>query len=160
MTATKQSGAIRFLWAMNAPHLIGRLLREKREQRGLTEFDAAHDAGISLRNLQRLENGEIKQMRRVTRERLAAFYKLDPDELRAPVEEALDEAELREQLQEVLGRLTRIERAIGDLRGSPAEEFEQALGIADPPPVPGHSRPAKGAPAKRSRAAGSRRARG
>lgn len=159
MAATNQNVAIRFLWVMNAPHLIGQLLREQRAKRDLTEAAAAHDAGISVRNLQRIEKGEFTQMRKLTRTKLAAFYKLDPEDLRAPVEEPVDEEELREQLQDVLSRLQRIEDAVGALVPSQATEPRAAgdhpkpggaLGrelAADPPSAPDQA-PASNRPAR------------
>ena len=63
-------------------------------------------------------------MRRATRERLAAFYGLESDDLRTPVEDSMDEQAITEQLAEVIRRLQRIELAIG--AGEPEGDSEEA----------------------------------
>ena len=57
-----------------------RRLREQRARKGLSQEELAEQAGLSLRTIQRIENGETAP-RGDTLKRIAAALKVSPDEL-------------------------------------------------------------------------------
>jgi transcriptional regulator with XRE-family HTH domain len=69
----------------NANPALGAAIRRLREQRGVTQEDAAHDAGVTVGTLSKLERGE-SDPRWTTIERVAAALGVSLRDLGGEVE--------------------------------------------------------------------------
>lgn len=56
-------------------------LAERRAALGLTQTDLASRTGISLRNIERIERGQVRKPHRLTREAIASVLECDPTDL-------------------------------------------------------------------------------
>lgn len=129
MTVKSPDLGTSLLWALNAKRLVGQRVSRRMKEMGYETDEAlAHDAGVTVKTIWRLRHG-MSYPRDETARKVAAALNLPVTELRPP-QSPEDDPELRDQLQEVLSRLQRIELAIGtappidpDLE---AEELEAA----------------------------------
>lgn len=132
MATTRQATARRLLWAMgNAEaQVVGRRVRMAREAKGMRPEDLAAKAGVGFRTIIRVENAEIDRMRLSTAEALSPLLDIPVAELRPPKIE--DDEDVHELLKDVLGRLQRIEVAVGVPTAPSADEpsFKEADEVA------------------------------
>lgn len=136
MTVTGPDLAASLLWALNAKRLIAKRVSDQMTELGIgSDEELAQMAGVKTKTIWRLRNGK-SYPRKDTAERVAAALGLPASDLRPP-QTPDEDPELREQLQEVLGRLQRIEVAVGVPTEPAADEAdleEIAEGADDLPP--------------------------
>jgi transcriptional regulator with XRE-family HTH domain len=116
--------------------LIGRKVRNRREAKGWRPEDLAHETGLGIKTVHRIESGQVERMRLNTAHRLATELDLDVEELRPPPPE--DDPDIYELLAELLARVKRLERHQGvtDVEDDPGDSQDadaavQAAAVAD-----------------------------
>jgi transcriptional regulator with XRE-family HTH domain len=132
MTVKSPDLRISLLWALNAKRLIGQRVARRMEEMGYSSDEAlAHDANVTVKTVWRLRNGKSFP-RDDTARKVAAALNMPITDLRPP-QSPDEDPELRDQLQEVLSRLQRIELAIGtappvdpDLEAAELEAAEES----------------------------------
>jgi transcriptional regulator with XRE-family HTH domain len=141
MATTAANTAIRFLWAVDARDVIARRITGRRKELGLTQQEVAERGHLALRSYQRYERGSVMP-RKSARERLVAALELAIGELEPPTEDQTkeEEASTREQLREVLTRLSRIEDLLTERELADLEA--EVGGLTQPTRKPGGKRAA------------------
>lgn len=107
--ASRESpAALRLLWALDAPRLIGKRIKQRREELQWSQQRLAEESGVSIRTIPRLESGSFGRLRRTTATALSTALGIPEDELRPPVEysdEPEQLARIEAKLDELLSRL-------------------------------------------------------
>ena len=116
-----------FLRAMGGARsqVIGRKVANKRKAKGWNREKLAAETGLALKTIQRVETGDVDEMRMETANRLSAALGVPVDHLRPPHPE--NDPDVYELLAQVVSRLQRIELAVGVQAPSPeavADELE------------------------------------
>lgn len=96
-------------------------IKGRRKDRGWSAEELAYRAGVSSQTISRLERGKIRDPRRATIRKVAAAFKLRPEQL-LPRQPSFADAQASEE-----ERLERIERRLGEvlafLTSQPLEDF-------------------------------------
>lgn len=140
MTVKSPDLGVSLLWALNAKRLIGQRVARRMEEMGYASDEAlAHDANVTVKTVWRLRNGK-SYPRDETARKVAAALNMPLTELRPP-QAPDDDPELRDQLQEVLSRLQRIEIAIGTAPPVDPDLEAEALEADEEDDLPQRSEP-------------------
>lgn len=147
MATTTALSAFSLLWALDAREVIARRITERREALKLTQQEVAERGRLPLRTYQRWESG-ASMPRLPGLKKVASALEMDVAELQPPEAAKPDDVDVRDQLAEVLSRLTRIEAALssGERAADAAEtellrtrEQRRADGTSRRAPRPGTS---------------------
>lgn len=113
---------------------LAQRLKDLRKYKGWTEPELAHEAGVSIQTISRLENGQTENPRDNTIQRLANAYKMTREELAGPrtSPEEMDRA-YESQLDDIKAKLELLlSRSTAPATQEEAEEtFQQELEAAD-----------------------------